>query len=249
LTSHATIVRQITTDPAPESTTSTADVVPIPTAWQPSRYGEKQRPNLFAMIGSVAIVGGLLSALLATNVVSVHKARNIVTVVEMLPQPEPPPPPPPQHQPKPVMEVRAPSPVVAPRPLVTTPAPPVQIATSPTAPPPEAQVAGPPSPVPQAAAPGVENAGDLSSKMVSATPPRYPNESRRRHEQGVVVLMVLVGVDGSVADISISQSSGYERLDRAAMAAVQRWRWSPTRRGGTPVMLRGLVEIPFVLKS
>ena len=85
--------------------------------------------------------------------------------------------------------------------------------------------------------------------MIEATPPRYPQDSRRKHEQGTVVLAVLLGVDGRVAEISVSRSSGFERLDRAALAAVQRWRWSPVRRAGVPVMVRGLVEIPFVLKD
>lgn len=85
--------------------------------------------------------------------------------------------------------------------------------------------------------------------MISATPPRYPHESRRKREQGTVVLMVLLAVDGTVADVSISQSSGSARLDDAALKAVRRWRWSPTRRNGDPVMVRGLVEIPFILQG
>lgn len=80
--------------------------------------------------------------------------------------------------------------------------------------------------------------------MIAADPPRYPVESRRKREQGTVVLMVILGADGSVADISVSKSSGFERLDKAALSAVRRWKWSPTRRDGAAVMVRGLVEIP-----
>jgi protein TonB len=202
------------------------------------------------MLGSLGIVGCLLAALFTMNVVAAHKARNAIKMVDMhLPTEPPPPPPPPQHTPKPVQQATVPSPVVAPPPLVQTPAAPVEVMTSPTPPPPAAVVAaGPPSPAPPAP-PAVESMGDISSKMIEATPPRYPQDSRRKHEQGTVVLAVLLGVDGRVAEISVSRSSGFERLDRAALAAVQRWRWSPVRRAGVPVMVRGLVEIPFVLKD
>lgn len=200
-----------------------------------------------ALLGALLLVGGLLWALFAMNVIHVRKEKSVLTMVEMLPQPEPPPPPPPQPQPKAAEQIVTPSPVVAPPPLVTTPPVAIQIATSPAPPPPEMTMPGPPAPTPQPA-PSVESVGDLSSKMVSATPPTYPTESRRKHEQGTVVLMVLLSMDGSVADIVVSKSSGFARLDRAALAAVRRWRWSPTRRGGNPVMVRGLVEIPFVLK-
>ena len=37
------------------------------------------------------------------------------------------------------------------------------------------------------------------------------------------------------------------RLDKAALDAVRRWRWSPMLRDGQAVAVRGLVEIPFTL--
>ena len=227
-----------------------AEVVPLSAMRAPSRYGEDRRPNLPALAGAVGIVALLFPALLTMNVVSVHKDRTKLTVVEVLRQPEPPPPPPPPpQQPEPVKQAPLPAAVVAPVPLVETMPSPVQIATSPTPPPPQISVPGPPTPAPAAPAPAIASAGDLSSTMISATPPRYPQESRRKREQGTVVLMVLLSVDGTVADISVSQSSGFQRLDQAALAAVRRWRWSPTRRGGTAVMVKGLVEIPFILQE
>lgn len=85
--------------------------------------------------------------------------------------------------------------------------------------------------------------------MIAADPPHYPNDSRRKREQGTVLITVVVGFDGSVADASLSHSSGFARLDRAALSAVKRWKWSPTLRAGHSVMVRGIVEIPFILKG
>ncbi len=219
------------------------------TTWQPSRYQPSRRSAPVALLGSLGLFGALLAALVTMNAMHVKKAKPGLTFVEMLRAPEPPPPEP-RKAPDPVRQIAAPTPVVAPPPIVATLPSPVQIATSPTPPPdivlPVPPAPAAPSPVP---APSVENAGDLSSKMISATPPRYPLEARRKHKEGVVVLTVLLGTDGSVADISISKSSGFDDLDKAALNAVRRWRWSPTQRNGTPVMVRGLVEIPFVLRG
>src|SRR3546814_12104805 len=85
--------------------------------------------------------------------------------------------------------------------------------------------------------------------MLSAEPPRYPRESRRHHEEGIVVLALTLDLDGSVAAISVAQSSGFQRLDEAALRAVRKWRWAPTIRSGQAVKVRGLVEIPFVLRG
>lgn len=89
----------------------------------------------------------------------------------------------------------------------------------------------------------------MGTKMVSGKPPRYPIECRRKREQGTVLLSLVVGVDGGVQTISIARSSGFASLDDAARDAVRKWRWEPTVRNGQPVMVRGVVEIPFVLQG
>ena len=85
--------------------------------------------------------------------------------------------------------------------------------------------------------------------MVSGKPPRYPIESRRKREQGTVVLALTLGIDGTVESIAINRSSGHARLDTAAFDAVRGWRWQPTIRGRQPVRVRGIVEIPFILRG
>lgn len=211
-----------------------------------SRYGDGRRVNWVAMLLSAASGVGLLAFLAALEMDQIIKVGHPTTIVEMLSEPPPPAPPPSPREAMPVETIVPRSPVVAPAPLVPTIMPPPQMSTSP-APVPEVPAAPAAAPSPAPVAPAIENAGDLSSKMIEARPPRYPLDSRRKHEEGTVVLSVLLGTDGRVTEISISRSSGSERLDRAALDAVRRWRWSPTRRGGVPVMVRGLVEIPFQL--
>jgi periplasmic protein TonB len=85
--------------------------------------------------------------------------------------------------------------------------------------------------------------------MVSARPPRYPIDARRKREEGTVLLAVTLAADGHVASVAIARSSGFASLDDAARDAVRHWRWAPTLRDGEPVMVRGVVEIPFVLQG
>jgi len=98
-------------------------------------------------------------------------------------------------------------------------------------------------------APSAIQGGNLASKMLAGKPPSYPIECRRKREQGTVVLALTVGTDGRVVDISIRSSSGFARLDNAARDAVRKWRWAPATSDGAPVMVRGVVEIPFVLQG
>lgn len=65
--------------------------------------------------------------------------------------------------------------------------------------------------------------------------PDYPAISRRIGEQGNVSLSVYILADGRVGDIRLRQSSGYPRLDQAAIEAVRRWRYVPARRGNEPI--------------
>lgn len=78
--------------------------------------------------------------------------------------------------------------------------------------------------------------------------PAYPAMSKRLGEQGKVVLRVLISVDGAAQQAEIRQSSGYQRLDQAALATAQRWRYLPGKRGGVPEAMWFSVPINFVLE-
>lgn len=61
-----------------------------------------------------------------------------------------------------------------------------------------------------------------------------------------MVLLVLVGVDGSPKEVRIDQSSGYHELDRAAKRAAEHWQFNPGTRGGVPY--EGWAKIPVTFK-
>lgn len=202
-----------------------------------SEYGAS-RAN-WPLIGFIlAAHGVLLAALIMLDVIPVSKAKPAPTIVTLINLQTPPPPKPPVKEVQPTEQV-VPH-MTAPVQMVQPPAAPAMTVNVPKAPP-QPPVIAPPAPS------GPVTVGDLGARMIAMTPPRYPVESRRRKEQGTVLLSVLLAVDGSVLEVQLAQSSGHERLDKAALDAVRKWRWSPTIRGGEPVMVRGTVDIPFIL--
>ncbi len=71
-------------------------------------------------------------------------------------------------------------------------------------------------------------------KAKNCREPDYPPVSERLGEVGTVVLQLLVGVDGKVTDSKIETSSGFERLDKAAVAALSRCKFTPGEVNGQP---------------
>lgn len=81
------------------------------------------------------------------------------------------------------------------------------------------------------------------------TPPPYPSTSRRLNEQGKTVVKVLIGADGAPQRAEIARSSGFDRLDQAALATVMRWRYLPGKRGGAPEAMWFNVPINWQLTN
>lgn len=77
--------------------------------------------------------------------------------------------------------------------------------------------------------------------------PSYPAISHRLGEQGKVVIRVLISKDGIAQQGDIQQSSGYARLDQAALRAVMGWRYVPGRRDGMAQDMWFNVPINFTL--
>lgn len=79
--------------------------------------------------------------------------------------------------------------------------------------------------------------------------PKYPELSREMGEEGRVGLTVTVEPNGSPSSVSVSRSSGYPRLDKAAERAVRGYRFKPATRGGTPIRSTYTFSIDFRLDS
>ena len=80
-------------------------------------------------------------------------------------------------------------------------------------------------------------------------PPAYPSLARKRGWQGTVLLEVDVQSDGMVKNIQIKESSSYKLLDKEALDAVRKWRFSPGLKAGEPVSMKVIVPIHFLLQD
>lgn len=76
--------------------------------------------------------------------------------------------------------------------------------------------------------------------------PDYPATARRRHEQGLVLLIVKVSAEGRALRIDLKQTSGHPLLDEAAMKAVRDWEFVPARVG--PLAVDSKIEVPVCFK-
>jgi len=102
-----------------------------------------------------------------------------------------------------------------------------------------------PPPAPMPAAPRVIS--DVA--YIQAPQPRYPPESRRSGEEGLVVVRVLINELGRAARVEIERSSGHIRLDEAARLAVQRALFRPYVENGVARMALATIPIEFTWKS
>ena len=87
-----------------------------------------------------------------------------------------------------------------------------------------------------------------SADYLNNPKPAYPGLSKRLGEEGKVVLRVLIEADGSASKAEIRSSSGYDRLDQAALQTVLRWRYLPGKRNGVAEAMWFNVPINFVLE-
>ena len=77
--------------------------------------------------------------------------------------------------------------------------------------------------------------------------PEYPESARRAGREGTVLLRVLVDDQGRSKQVEINNSSGSDALDRAAAAAISRWRFYPARYGDRAVESWIKIPIEFAL--
>jgi len=93
----------------------------------------------------------------------------------------------------------------------------------------------------------VEEKGVTSeAQTFKAVHPAYPRISRRRGEEGTVTLSIEVFANGKAGNVSVIQSSGYRRLDEAAIKAARATTFTSARQFGRDV--DSTTELSFTFK-
>lgn len=76
--------------------------------------------------------------------------------------------------------------------------------------------------------------------------PEYPLDAAAQGIRGIVIMEVLIGEDGRVANARVTRS--IPGLDEAALAAVNLWEYEPTKVSGKPVKVLLAQNITFALR-
>ena len=75
---------------------------------------------------------------------------------------------------------------------------------------------------------------------------QYPPASQNNGDEGTVTLLLAVQTDGSISDIRIARSSGYQRLDAAAVRSLRQAKFQPATCHGKPIAVR--IHQSFIFK-
>jgi len=208
----------------------------------PSKNSKRMMAFVLVVVIHVLFVWVLASGL-GKKVVEVVLGPVETRLIEELPEEddEPPPPPP---------EIETPPPYVPPPeisieiPVDTGPSTAISNVTS------ERPVAAPPPPPPPKVVEKqvVRTPPSTQGRGARITQPEYPPASRRAGEEGTVTLKVLVSENGRASEVSVAKSSGFPKLDEAAIKEVQRnWRFVPGKEDGKAVAMWHTFAVTFRL--
>lgn len=204
-------------------------------------YAQPQDNSSRRLIGFVIVVafhaamGYALVTGLARKIVEVVRQpleTKIIEEVKPPPPDKPPPPPPPPRMaappppfiPPPEVQVQVPQTTQSAISAVTTARPTEPIAA------PGQRAAPVAAPAPRAApvrVPAVVEARACDK-------PEYPSASLRAQETGIVLLAFLIDTNGSVLESKVERSSGFRRLDDAALKALTLCKFRPATIDGKP---------------
>jgi TonB family protein len=80
---------------------------------------------------------------------------------------------------------------------------------------------------------------------ISSPAPEYPAHARNARIEGTVMLRAIVAKDGKVKDVEVI--SGDPELRAAAIEAVRKWTFNPSRANGVPIEAEAVVSVNFKL--
>ena len=233
-------------NPVAAGITPSAAVMRLPPLSRPGDGADSLSPNqrrlmvVAILAAHVAGVWGLLQVQQVQDAVREAAPMFVDLIARSAP---PPPPPPPALQP--ILKKPVPAPVISaapsPAPAAFVVAPPPDLPQPPAPPAPVAVVEAPPSPSAPAPAPKMIPASAI--QYLVPPEPEYPRLSRRNGETGTVIVRAFADEAGAPHQVQVERSSGFARLDEAAMSAVRKTRFKPYTEDGKAVA--GWVRMPF----
>jgi periplasmic protein TonB len=87
----------------------------------------------------------------------------------------------------------------------------------------------------------------MEGNLILRVQPDYPTIARQARVQGQVVLRAMISREGTIENLQVL--SGHSMLVRAAVNAVQQWRYRPYVLNGEPIEVETEVKVNFVLSG
>jgi len=94
-----------------------------------------------------------------------------------------------------------------------------------------------------------QGGGNNGVQVLSRTLPDYPGIARSRKIEGWVMVEVTIDRNGQVTNPRVVDASPTGVFERAALNAIQHWRFKPARRQGMPVEQRVRQKVIFHLND
>jgi protein TonB len=89
--------------------------------------------------------------------------------------------------------------------------------------------------------------GVMRTLLVKKVQPNYPEEARKKHVQGSVVMKAIIGHEGDVKELTVV--SGDPLLAPAALEAVKQWKYKSYLLQGQPVEIETQIIIISISRS
>ncbi|MDD5388414.1 MAG: TonB family protein [Gallionellaceae bacterium] len=169
--------------------------------------------------------------------------------------------------PQPLLTSNVPSPApplpVAPTPVAPTPTPSPVAAVAPPSPP-EAKPASAPATVAVATphngpstplSVGIDTTWyvarqvDMHARSIGGIVPEYPEQARRRNQEGTLKLMVKIDDLGRVRDVEVVEADLPGVFDEAALDAFRNAHFHPAMKDGRPVRYQAYIRVVFKLRD
>lgn len=87
-----------------------------------------------------------------------------------------------------------------------------------------------------------------ATKLVHSVKPMYPPSAESAGIEGTVLLRAVISTQGNLLGLSVINTAADAELSKAAMDAVQQWRYQPTLLNGVPVEVITTIAVNFRLE-
>jgi protein TonB len=88
---------------------------------------------------------------------------------------------------------------------------------------------------------------DVKPKAIASAKPEYPRYAKQNRIEGSVTVSFIIDTNGYVIEPEITKSNPPNVFDKAALAAVKNWRFSPAKKGGEAVNAKININVNFAL--